>query len=250
MKLYFSDFFEVSSEAIEKYGAFNISLLSDLPLFIDPFLLFNSKKAEYRRLHDEIIKYLRFLKDKAASRQLDPALIHAWYRFPEIKQNWLGFSFSGNRGSGLGLKFAHALYSNLGILFEDFGYEQITRGSHLEKLCLIASGVGKDNISDFTMNLTHGYLLDYTQQFAQKYLEKKFLKRIAVDKVAFNYQTETWERGIFELPFFQGDYVLLTPRNILTKDDTWINSTLPVSMFDFSLDLQLLDPQLHLVCEN
>ena len=36
MKLYFSDYFEVSEEALDQYGAFNISLVSDLPLFIDP----------------------------------------------------------------------------------------------------------------------------------------------------------------------------------------------------------------------
>ena len=47
MKIYFSDFFDVPSKTIEDYGAFNISLLSDLPLFIDPFLLFNSKNPEY-----------------------------------------------------------------------------------------------------------------------------------------------------------------------------------------------------------
>jgi hypothetical protein len=38
LKLYFSDYFEVSEEALDQYGAFNISLASDLPLFIDPFL--------------------------------------------------------------------------------------------------------------------------------------------------------------------------------------------------------------------
>ena len=42
-----------------------ISLVSDLPLFIDPFLLFNSDKPEYRRLPDSIIDYLRFLRDKS-----------------------------------------------------------------------------------------------------------------------------------------------------------------------------------------
>ena len=47
MKIYFSDFFEISPDIIEDYGAFNISLLNDLPLFIDPFLLFNSEKKEY-----------------------------------------------------------------------------------------------------------------------------------------------------------------------------------------------------------
>ena len=225
MKLYFSDFFDVSPEAIDKYGAFNISLLSDLPLFIDPFLLFNSEKDEYRDLHDDIIRYLRFLRDRAASGELDLALIDNCYRFPEIRQNWLGFSFTGNRGSGLGKKFAHSLFSNLGRLFPDFGQEKISHGSHLEKLCLVAEGVGKDNISDFTTNLIHGYLLHYTQEFSAKNIDRKFLKRKAVNKVSFNYHTETWEPKVFELPVFRGDYVLLTPRDILTKDDTWINKS-------------------------
>jgi hypothetical protein len=71
-----------------------------LPLFIDPFLLFNSKKQEYRRLHDQIIKYVQFLRDKSEDEKPDSGLFKAWYRFPEIKQSWLGFSVSGNKGSG------------------------------------------------------------------------------------------------------------------------------------------------------
>ncbi len=39
MNIYFSDFFEVDEKIIEDYGALNISLINDLPLFIDPFLL-------------------------------------------------------------------------------------------------------------------------------------------------------------------------------------------------------------------
>ena len=41
---------------LDKHGAFDISLVTDLPLFIDPFLLFNSKKKRYRILHDDIIR--------------------------------------------------------------------------------------------------------------------------------------------------------------------------------------------------
>ncbi len=63
MDIYFSDYFKVSPDAIDAYGAFNVSLVADLPLFIDPFLLFNSKKQEYRALHERIT-YLRFLRDK------------------------------------------------------------------------------------------------------------------------------------------------------------------------------------------
>ena len=72
MKLYFSDFFEVPPSRLTQYGAFDISLVSDLPLFIDPFLLFHSRKPDYRRLHAEIIRYLRFLRSKSADPNLDP----------------------------------------------------------------------------------------------------------------------------------------------------------------------------------
>jgi len=43
---------------LDRHGAFDISMVSDLPLFIDPFLLFGSDKAEYQALHGEILKYL------------------------------------------------------------------------------------------------------------------------------------------------------------------------------------------------
>jgi hypothetical protein len=42
-------------------------------------------------------------------------------------------------------------------------------------------------------------------------------------QVRFNYDTETWENGVCDLPNFRRDYVLLTPSDILTKDETWIN---------------------------
>jgi hypothetical protein len=62
MKIYFSDFFEVEPEKLKNYEAFNISLLNDLPLFIDPFLIFCSEKPEYQQLHNSIIDYLFFFK--------------------------------------------------------------------------------------------------------------------------------------------------------------------------------------------
>jgi hypothetical protein len=56
MRIFFSDLFEVAPSKLERYGAFNISLVADLPMFVDPFLLFNSKKRRYRVLHDHIIQ--------------------------------------------------------------------------------------------------------------------------------------------------------------------------------------------------
>jgi hypothetical protein len=111
--IYFTDFFQVPPEVLEDYGAFNVSLINDLPLFIDPFLLFNSENEEYQRLHDEMIYYLQFLRDKSVAGNVDEGLLKSWFTFSEVKQNWLGFSESGNAGSGLGPKFARALNNNL-----------------------------------------------------------------------------------------------------------------------------------------
>jgi hypothetical protein len=121
LMVYFSDFFEINPDLLEEYGSFDVSLINDLPLFIDPFLLFNSSRKEYQVLHDNILRYLSFLREKAQGESISDGLLKAWYMFPEIKQNWFGFCKSGNEGSGLGKDFAVALHDNLNNLFSDFG---------------------------------------------------------------------------------------------------------------------------------
>src|SRR5207244_1056491 len=103
---------------------------------------------EYRHLHDEIITYLSFLRDTSVQGGVGRGLISAWYTFPEVKQNHFGFCLAGNQGRGLGSGFAQALNENLHNIFSDFGSPQnaISKGQHLEKLCLIRERVGKDCI--------------------------------------------------------------------------------------------------------
>src|SRR6266850_190871 len=233
VKIYFTDFFGVHPAILEQYGALNVSLVSDLPLFVDPFLLFNSTQPEYRALHDSIINYLRFLRDiSTSSDRINKGLLQHLFVFSEVKQNWLGYSKIGNQGSGLGPDFATALHQNLHQIFSDFGDEHITRGSHLEKLCLIKDKVGRDNISDFTTNLIKEYLLGYTQTFAQSHLPCDQRKIFAVERVRFSYATRTWVPKLYDLPCYNGDYVILTPKDMLTKDETWINKSDLVESFD------------------
>lgn len=154
MKIYFSDFFEVNPNELKEYEAFNISLINDLPLFIDPFLIFCSEKEEYQGLHEEILRYLVFLRDKAQEYPiLNQGMMKLWYIFPEVKQTYLGFCHEGNGGRGLGKDFAIALHAGLKDIFKDFGEEKVTKSTHIEKLCLIKPKVGRDNISDFVTNL-------------------------------------------------------------------------------------------------
>lgn len=220
--MYFSDFFGVTPEEIERYGAFNISLISDLPLFVDPFLLFNSRKREYQRLHEEVIDYLRFLKAESAEG-LSDARLKRLFTFPEVKQNWFGFSLVGNKGRGPGLKFARSLNQNLETVFNNFGEEGLTKGAHLEKVCLLEEGVGKDHVSDFATNLIKSFLCEYTERFAKKHIDPSLLARFSVNRAEFVESTKSWKAKEYVLPRFEGDFVLLTPIDMLTKDEAWIS---------------------------
>lgn len=48
----------------------------------------------------------------------------------------------------------------------------------------------------------------------------------------FNYKTRRWTSKKYTLPYIDGDYVLLTPKDILTKDEAWINKHDIIGDFD------------------
>ena len=93
MDIYFTDFFEASPEVLEEYGAFNISLINDLPLFIDPFLLINSETEEYQRLHEQMIEYLGLLRDKSVAGGIEEGLLKSWFTFSESNKTGLASQY-------------------------------------------------------------------------------------------------------------------------------------------------------------
>ena len=223
-QLFFSDYFAIKPELLDKYGALNLCVDADLPLFIDPFLLFSSEKNEYRKLHDRIVGHLIYLKEIALS---SPNLNIELFKFPEVKQNWLGVSKWGNKGRGLGPKFAQDLTKAFKGFYHNFGQEEILESSHIEKLTLVGSGIGKDFISDFTTNLALEYLLGYTENFAKKHLNDNHRRTFSV-RCVYDPALKVWLPRNFELPFFykdgdDGDFIILTPIDILSKDDAFIS---------------------------
>ena len=223
MKRLFSDEFEIDSKLVNEYGAINISLVCDIPLFIDPLLIFNSSKKEYQELHKGIIKYFHFLAKKAQN-ELNDAEIKTWFTFKEVCNNWLGYSLEGNKGSALNMDFAKILYKNIGFVLNTSG---VSQGQHAEKIMLLYDGSGKDKISDMIVNLIKSYLCEYTEEFAKKYLSCG-CKNIVVDKAGFNYETESFFAKEYYLPYIinekgKEEYVLLTPKDILREEEPTIN---------------------------
>ena len=221
--MFFSKYFNVKKEDIIEYGAIDISLVCDLPLFIDPMLLFNSKKRVYIKLHKDIIDYFKFLLLKT-KQGVTESVLKSYFLFPEVKNNWLGFSIEGNSGRGFGGKFARFLADNLDFALKE---NKITKGLHIEKVLLLSDNSGKDKISDLMTNLILGYLASYTEKFARRYIDKKFLAKFSLE-CEFNYQTESKNVKTFLLPYIinkkgEKEYVLLTPRDILRSGEPTIN---------------------------
>ena len=245
--MYFTEYFQIDPKLLKEYGALNISLINDLPLFVDPFLLYTHKNTNFKKLHDELLEYIIFLKRKSKYK-LSEGLIKQWYYFPEVSQNWLGFSETGNKGRGLGSKFAKELKKNLPLIFKYSGKEKLTEEAHLETITLFNEGVGRDMISDFTVNLIKEFLLNYTSEFTKLNIKPELTDEFSIQKVKFDYITESWLPATFILPKFQNDYILLSPKSILTKDNTWINRANLYSRFNTvisSLDNEILRAKIN-----
>ncbi len=222
--MFFSEQFNVDPKLIDDYGAVDISLVCDIPLFVDPMLIFNSDKPEYQMLHQEIIKYFHFLHNKAKNG-LSLYEIEAWFNFNEVPNNWLGYSLVGNKGLALGKKYSNFLYENIEFALNNNG---ISNGQHIEKVMLLYEGSGKDKISDLTVNLIKKYLLDYTEKFAMEHISNDLCRKVPVDKAYFNYETESFVSKEYILPCIYNEkgrieYVLLTPYDILREDEPAIN---------------------------
>lgn len=226
--LLFSERYNLADNILSDYGAIEINFLADRPLFIDPMLIFNSTKKDYKLIYDSIICYLKFLFSKCKDRVLSKAELKTWFMFNEVKENWLGYSRSGNEGCGLDIPFGRFFSSKINMVLDT---NNISKTIHFEKISLLDSKIGKDKISDFTTNLIKSFLAEYTQTFALKYLKKTDYEEFPVDKAEFDYNTESFITKRYFLPYViknkKGrlikEYVLLTPRDILREEDQSIN---------------------------
>lgn len=222
--MFFSEYFGIDPELIQAYGAVDISLVCDVPLFIDPMLIFNSEKPDYQQLHQKIIRYFHFLSTKSQNSLSDNE-IKAWFSFNEVKNNWLGYSLDGNKGLALGWEYAKFLNKNIGFAITT---NDISKSQHIEKVMLLYEGSGKDKISDLTVNLIKEYLLEYTEKFTLAHINPDLSKRLPVDKAYFNYDTESFVSKEYTLPYIYNknrniEFVLLTPFDILREDEPSIN---------------------------
>jgi len=60
-------------------------------------------------------------------------------------------------------------------------------------------------------------------KFCASAFAQKPPQAVPCPRVSFNYETETWRGAHLFYPNFENDFVLLTPKDMLTRDEAWIN---------------------------
>ena len=221
LDLYFTDYFEVEPTVLEDYGAFDISVWSRICRCSSTHSCSSMAAIpSHQQLHQQILDYLLFLRDRAAEEDLDPRLIDTLVPVQGGQTELARLHSVQATKAQASIEYRQVrLHSALGEIFADFGNETVTRGTHLEKLCLIREGVGRDNISDFTTNLIKGFLCEYTQTFARERIFPEYCQEFAVRRARFDYGTaHMGDSETYYLPSLRGDFVLLTPMDILTRD--------------------------------
>ena len=237
--MYFNEYFDINIEKLNEYGALNISLDNDLPLFIDPILIFVSKNKDFANWHTKLIKYMLFLYNlKEKSTIPSDNLIRTYFTFKEICNNWLGLSTTGNKGSAIGYYYGVSLFNNIGIVTET---HNVSKSIHLEKLCLLQDGSGKDKISDFVVNILLAEFAKYTERFAVENISRNKLKTFKIEKGNFNFENNQFVPCEYTLPYIinekgKCEYVLLTPKEFLRVDENAINKENFYQSFDNVLE--------------
>ena len=220
MNYKFSDYFKISKNVMDENGIYDISIVSDTPVFIDPFLLYISNKLEYQNAHEQIMKYLLFLCKKVKTNENYKSLKKKYFYFKEPKQNWFGFSEYGNSGRGLNKDFADKFYINLK---KHLSYIEDENFSHFEELIIFEEGFGKDSVSDFTPKLILPFLLDLTEKFAKNYIDESLCNRFLIKKAYFDFEKEEWCDKEYYLPSYNNDFIILTPTDIIVENDDFLS---------------------------
>ena len=130
----------------------------DIPLYLDPFLLWKSPSLMDNGLHDSIIQSFNHLGYMVNKGQFDTAT-GLLIELSECEAVGLGTSKT-RKGNRIGRNVATDILS----LFNNIPQLRTTGFSHIEEIQLLVNQIAKDRISDIACNLMSSFLIDYTIQ--------------------------------------------------------------------------------------
>ncbi len=128
----------------------------DIPLYVDPFLLWKSPSYQDKSLHNAILNsfnHVGYLVSKGKESEAREQLIMA----SECNEVGLGVSAS-RHGKRIGAAKADQLIA----IFQQVSQYQKHGFTHFEEIQFYVDGISQDRISDFCCSLMKSFLIDFT----------------------------------------------------------------------------------------
>lgn len=188
----------------------------DVPIGIDPFLLYKSRDPEFVELHSLLMAVFSSGIEAVKERNFQEA--RRILSFPEPPEIGFGYTQRSKKGAGVGRRLTELLIETL--LASPKLLERGVR--HVEEMQLVAIGIGPDRISDITANVLKQFLINYTRK--QCDLWKLPIEADVPIEHYFDAERREWAAGHFDLPINPetSEPILLVPRRIV-RTLPWIN---------------------------
>ncbi len=134
----------------------------DIPLYMDPFLLWKSPSLQDQSLHTTIVNEFNRIGREFAHGD-ENAAINLLVGISESDEVGLG-----NSKTRSGLRMGKKLASDILSIYQDI--ESVSKYGivHLEALQLITRGFSRDRISDISCKIIESFLIDYTIQHCEE----------------------------------------------------------------------------------
>jgi hypothetical protein len=190
-------------------------LLEDLPLCIDPFLLWKSDQSKYRELHGVLLGFIEQVRKYAVAGHVATARkLLAEVREPV--ELGLGYAAGSKRGSAIGPALQSAIIETIQRIpqLEDAEFD------HLEILALVVPKVAEDRISDITASVLKQWMAEFT---GSRCLELGIPTR-KYRLIGWDADKLDWRPFTAPLPYnpADGSPVILAPLDLLRRLP-WIN---------------------------
>lgn len=190
-------------------------LREDLPLYLDPFLLWKSEDPQYQQLHADLLGFVEEVRRHAVDGQTARAAV-LLSQISEPVELGLGYAAGTKRGSALGPRSIEGIIRT----FQQVPQLQTTGLDHLEILALLVPGIAEDRISDLTASIIKRWLAEFTYRRCQQWGIPTTRHRL----VGWEPTALDWRPFDAHLPYNPADAspVLLAPLDLLRRLP-WIN---------------------------
>jgi|ERR1700722_7229848 len=192
-------------------------LEEDIPLYLDPFLMWASGDERYRELHEQLLGFMAHFGSLALDGREDAAQ-RLLLTCEEPRELGLGYAQGSKQGSFIGpatARLATRLYVETPQLHEK-------RLEHIEELGLFLPRIAEDRISDLTACVLREFFVRYTEEQAKAHGVPTLRFRIPE---VWDADTLQWRTGLTaDLPYHPDTeaQLLFAPLDLL-RHLPWIN---------------------------